>query len=126
MEHMEYCGVFDSRENSIYKHLSHYDVLLFPTRWKTEGVPGILVEAKFAGLAAIVSDTSFNSIIVKDGEDGLVIKDDSVQALSDAIDTLQNDENLLIKMKKNAQKNASYYSIETYIDLIVNLLNGVN
>ena len=40
---VQYCGVFDATKASVYVQLNSYDLLLFPTTWYAEGVPGILV-----------------------------------------------------------------------------------
>ena len=59
-----YHGVFSGSADAVYQELGQYDVLLLPTRWKAEGLPGILVEAKISGLPAVVSDHNFNREIV--------------------------------------------------------------
>ena len=73
LQNVKYKGVFSGSPAEVFKELSRYDVLLFPTRYKIEGVPGILVEAKISGLAIIASDESYNSEIVADGESGFII-----------------------------------------------------
>ncbi len=73
---VRYHGVFDSANENVCNELNQYDVMLLPSKWIGEGVPGALVEAKMSGITAIVSDWNFNSEIVEDGKDGLVIHED--------------------------------------------------
>ena len=99
LNNVSYKGVFTGSDVEKYNELSVYDVLLLPTRWKNEGVPGILVEAKIAGLAEIVSSQNYNAEIVTDGEDGVVLRDNSIDSLRKAILTLSEDNKLLDSMK---------------------------
>ena len=46
LENVHYMGIFKGSDEEKYKELRKYDVLLLPTRWKNEGVPGILVGAQ--------------------------------------------------------------------------------
>ena len=50
-----YHGVFKGRDEEVYGELSKYDVMLLPTRWKFEGIPGVLVESKMQiGMSYII------------------------------------------------------------------------
>jgi glycosyltransferase involved in cell wall biosynthesis len=122
-DRVHYCGVFESDKENVYEKLNQYDVLLFPTRWKTEGVPGVLVEAKIAALPAIVSNVSFNAEIIEDGKNGMVLTENSSVELANAIECLYYDRDLLMEMKKNAKISGEEYLIENYIDDIVEMIN---
>ena len=117
LENVHYMGVFKESDEEKYKELRKYDVLLLPTRWKTEGVPGILVEAKIAGLAEIVSNQSYNSELVSDGYNGIVMNDTTAESLSAAI--LSLDRVLLNSLKLGSKQSAERYYIENYIDRIL-------
>lgn len=117
-----YKGVFKGNNKETYEELRKYDVLLFPTRWETEGVPGILVEAKMAGIATVVSNKSFNAELVKDSVEGVVLKENTVEELFEAIKNLDKRNDLLEKYKRNSYLSAAQYTIENYIEDIVNTL----
>ena len=123
LKNVSYCGVFNSAHDNVYEKLAEYDILLLPTRWRTEGVPGVLVEAKIASLPAIVSDVSYNSIIIENEVDGLVISPDSLKALNDAIDRIKGNPRFHQALKNGALRNSRKYLIETYVDSIVKLLS---
>ena len=116
LNNVSYKGVFTGSDVEKYNELSVYDVLLLPTRWKNEGVPGILVEAKIAGLAEIVSSQNYNAEIVTDGEDGVVLRDNSIDSLRKAILTLSEDNKLLDSMKYKSWMSAQKYFVENYTD----------
>lgn len=120
-----YRGVFKGTSEEVYAELSQYDVLLLPTRWVAEGVPGILVEGKIAGLTEIVTNHNYNAEIVKNGQDGIVLKNNTVEDLIEAILYLQENPDVLREMKLNSRKSAEKYYIENSIHAIeANICEG--
>lgn len=119
---VRYCGVFDSAKNDIYGELNKYDVLLFPTTWPGEGVPGILVEAKMAGIVPIVSDWKYNSEIVIDNKEGIVLENLDAGTLVDTLTELNKDRAILKKLKMGSFLSRERYAIETYVEYISNLI----
>lgn len=73
--HCKYRGVFRGNEEEIVSLLSGYDLLLFPSRWYAEGVPGTLVEALIAGTPCVVPKKSYNADVITDGISGKVVDD---------------------------------------------------
>lgn len=120
--YVNYCGVFRADQESVYTKMQQYELLLFPTRWKNEGVPGVLVEAKFAGLPAIVSDINFNSEIIEDEKTGIILKQNTPNGLANAIERVYSDRRWLMEMKKNARVSGENYLIENYIEDIVQMI----
>lgn len=118
-DNMFYHGVFTGNSENVYHELSKYDVLLLPTRWKHEGVPGILVESKIAGLPAVVSNIAYNAEIVSDGVSGIVLKENTAEALSKALLYLDENRSVLSKLKAGAKDSAEHYYIDNYIDGII-------
>lgn len=122
---VEYHGVFAGSSEAVYEELSQYDVLLLPTRCKTEGLPGILIEAKIAGIPAIVSDVNYNREIVDDGKDGFVLAEDTAQCLAEALRTLDNDRERLLRMKQAGRASAEGYYIDVCAKGVIDdLLRG--
>ena len=118
----KYGGVFNASEANVFEKLNAYDVLLFPTRWKNEGVPGVLVESKFAGIPAIASDLAYNQEIVEHGKDGLVFKTDDTEAFLAQIQLLYEDRKLLQRLKEGALESSVRYDIDHYLERIEELL----
>lgn len=111
-EHPEvkYRGVFDSTVGNVYKELNQYDVMLFPSHWVGEGVPGTLVESKIAGITAIASDWCFNKEVVLNEKEGLIIQDN----LTNAMISLIEDKEKLYNLKVGAFESRKRYSTKTY------------
>jgi len=122
---LNYYGVFSSIEdNDVYKKLHQYDILIFPTRWKNEGVPGVLVESKIAGLPAIVSNINFNSEIVVNDLNGLVLEKNDPDNLASAIERLHDDRSLLREFQLNAKNSSKDFYIENYINDIIKVIKS--
>lgn len=121
-QNVSYYGVFKGSFDAVYGELSKYDVLLFPTKWDIEGVPGILVEGKIAGLAEIVSNKSYNAELVQDGVEGVVIAENTGNCLAAAIQQLAEDRDFLNSMKKGSRESSERYYIENYIESIADNL----
>lgn len=119
IKNIAYHGVFHGNADSVYCELMQYDVLLLPTRWKAEGLPGILVEAKIAGLPAVVSDHNFNGEIVHHNQDGVVIRDVTADKLVCALEALDKDGDKLLTMKRAAKASAEQYYIDVCASTII-------
>lgn len=116
---IKYCGVFDSTKKSVYKKLNQYDVLLFPTHWPTEGVPGILVEAKMAGVAIIASDHNYNSEVVDENKgEGILLRDNYALEMANSIEKLYRDREYLNSIKMSSYSSRKRFSLEEYYSLI--------
>ena len=111
-DNVRYHGIFTGNSEAVYKELNQYDVLLLPTRCKTEGLPGILIEAKIAGIPAIVSSINHNREIVSDGVDGIVLESDTAERLVTALQMLDSDRSLLLRMKHGSRDAAEAYYID--------------
>lgn len=122
LENCCYCGIFDKNEKDVYRLLNRYDILLFLTRCKSEGVPGALIEAKMAGLPAIVSDIAHNREIVEDGVDGIILTDYAKESLAAVLRALDEDDLYLTGLKNGAQKSGAGYSFENYMDELFAIL----
>lgn len=109
-----YKGVFDGAKDNVYRELNQYDVMLFPSHWKGEGVPGALVESKMAGITAIVSDWNFNKEVVINGIEGIVYTD----SLAVEMNRLISDRSMLKSMKLAAYDSRKRYYTSTYRKLL--------
>ena len=121
-ENVSYMGVFSGDSEAVYNVLNSYDVLILPTRWKTEGVPGVLVESKISAIPAIVSDVGFNSEIITSSLDGIVLDTISPSELVRGIELYNNDRALLYRHKKAALVSSEKYLLENNIQNIRSIL----
>ena len=85
---VRYRGIVSSHD--VPEILKHYDVLLLPTTWKTEGHPGVILEAFSAGVPVIA--TRWNGIPeLLDASCGILIEPESTEALIEAIHKMHED-----------------------------------
>lgn len=106
-ERIKYVGAVPSA--AAVETLKDYDVLLFPTHWKTEGFPGTFIDAMAAGLLVFATDRMNFRDIVKDGYNGWLIDEWSVDTYVHKIMQLVQKPELLLKMKHNAVMEAGKY-----------------
>lgn len=121
---LTYHGLFSGDFEAVYTELNRYDLLLLPTRCKTEGLPGILVEAKIAGVPAIVTDHNHNREIVEDGIDGVVLAENTAFCLSSVLKELDKDRKRIWNMKQSCKVSAEKYYIDVCAAEIVRQLYG--
>jgi len=117
-----YKGILKSSGDELYRLLQSYDILLFPTRADYEGIPGIIVEAKIAGLAIISNNWRNNEAIVTHMSDGIILKNNTPEDLSEAILELHTNRGLLYNLTVNSYKSSEKYYIENHLDSIINNL----
>lgn len=122
LDNVRYAGEVRETGQGVYEVLRRQDVLLLPTRWACEGVPGALVEGKFAGLAEIVSDTACNRNIV--GSSGLVLAENTGAALAEAIETLDRDRASLRRMQAESRRSAEEYAMERWLPGVLRALDA--
>jgi glycosyltransferase involved in cell wall biosynthesis len=60
------------------------DVMVFPSLPRGEGMPGVLIEAGLSGVPVVATDAPGVSTIVADGETGVVVAVDDLEAMVDA------------------------------------------
>lgn len=119
---VNYHGVFDASKHDVYAELNQYDVLLFPTTWMGEGVPGILIEAKMAGILPVVSDWRFNREIIMNKNEGIVLEDLNQGTLKTMIKKLMADRIKVNEGKWGSFQSRKRYSLENYKDYLLEIM----
>ena len=117
-----YRGIFDSASKSPASLLNHYDAMVLPSSHPHEGVPGALVEAKMAALPCIVSDINYNSEVVEDGVDGIVLSENSPEMIARAMRWCMDNPSGINRMRSCALNSASTYDISNYYDMLSGLV----
>ena len=80
---MHYGGMIPFNQST--EVLKQYYGLLFPTYYSGEGFAGTPIDAYAAGLPVIASDWKYNTEIVIDGEDGIIVPIRDTKRLAKAI-----------------------------------------
>ena len=91
------------------------DVLLLPSR--TEGLPGVAVEAAAAGVPTIASRVGGTDEIVADGASGFLVAAGDVDAFVDRLEVMAADRDLVRRFGEEARRRAvSDFALEASID----------
>ncbi len=124
LPNVRYHGVCAGTGETVYRVLRRHHVLLFPTRWTTEGVPGALAEAKLSGLAVIASRESYNPALVSQGRDGLLLEENTAECLAAAIRRLDRDRELLARLQAGSLRSGQKYCLDAFLPEILSALEA--
>ena len=98
---IEYKGAIEPSE--VYNTLNNYDVMLLPTHYYTEGLPGSVVDAYISGIPVIVTAWKNSQEFVDDGVSGFIVPFENGQnELIDKVLLLEKDRTLLHQLQVNA------------------------
>ncbi len=112
---INYCGFLDfqNKPNESYHTLSKYNCLLFPTYWRGEGFPGVIIDAYIAGLPVIASDWNLNRELVVEGINGYLIPPKDVDCLMEKMRWVMLNEDHLTSIRTNNRLKAIQFHIDT-------------
>lgn len=95
--------------------LKEYHILLFPTHFYTEGIPGTIIDAYAAGVPVISSRwESFNDVV--DDTVGIGYQFNDIKALINILNILKNDPDKIFIMKKECLKRAEDFSSKKIVN----------
>lgn len=106
----KYCGVVESTES--VEALKGYYMLLFPTHWKHEGIPGTIIDALSAGVPVISRQWQYCVEMLEHGKTGYIYDFDKPEDLPDVIQYAIDHSDDVVHMKVNCLKAAYQYSEE--------------
>jgi glycosyltransferase involved in cell wall biosynthesis len=102
--------------------LKHYYALIFPTHFKTEGIPGTIIDAYAAGIPVIASNWDSAKEIVLENKTGKIYEFGEKSKLIEILVQIVQDPKQFIDMKKNCLKYAKQYEPNIVLsDFIRNL-----
>lgn len=106
-----YLGYLDLSQKKGYYELGNYDVLMFPTYWKGEGFPGVIIDAFICGLPIIASDWNINSEFVIEGYNGFLIKSKNTIELAEKMKYIIENPHLIKDLSYNAKEDSYKYDV---------------
>jgi len=113
---IQFHGALQFGSDEHLKTLSDADVFVHPSRTSStgekEGIPGAIVEAMAAGLPVLTTLHAGIPYVIRDGETGLLVKENSIGDLTAAIIRLAEDTKLRQKLGESARD----YALE-YLDI---------
>ena len=107
-KYIEYKGVINP-EDSV-NVVEKYDFLLFPTRYKTEGVPGTIIDAFFAGTPVLASRWENFDEIISEGKNGFGYKFNDNEDFYNKLESITQNKKQLARLRKNCLSTADRYT----------------
>ena len=118
---VKYRGIL--RYDKTVETLHNYFALLFPTYYYGEGLPGNIVDAYNSALPIIATDWKYNSDVIINNHNGLLVPPQNPYKLSKSILYLYNHRNIAYDMRLNNLKAAEIYNPDVVLsDLYDNLI----
>jgi glycosyltransferase involved in cell wall biosynthesis len=112
---------YDQSKDEIY---SRSDIFVFPTLMKSEGIPLVLLEAMSHGLCLLAPPIGAIPEIIKDGQNGFILKSLDPTEIADRISFLNKDREKLKQISlNNVNTFKEKYSIERYEQRILECMN---
>lgn len=106
-EQCRYCGVVDPKKS--VDTLKAYYMLLFPTHFRHEGMPGTIIDALAAGVPVIARDWQYCREILEDGDTGFIYDFDRPEKLTDKIMYAVLHSGIVMDMKYKCVERAKDY-----------------
>lgn len=90
------------RQDDVRPWMAAADVFVLPSY--REGFPNVVIEAGAMGIPSIVTDINGSNEIIVDGKNGIVVPPRQVESLSNAMEALFEDRNLVSRLSVEARK----------------------
>lgn len=102
-----YCGCVEPE--AIPGLLARHDALLFPTLYRTEGMPGVILEAMQSGVPVIASRWPAAHELIEDGHNGLLVEVGSTSSLAQAMRLFERSPELCDRLALRARDTGEHY-----------------
>jgi glycosyltransferase involved in cell wall biosynthesis len=113
-----YKGILQPEQ--IYETIHKYDLMIFPTRYYTEGFPGTILDAYISGLPIVATNWKYADDFITNGDTGIIVPfENSEQEFIQAVNKLYENDELLLKMKKNAYKKSEDFSSDSAWNILL-------
>ena len=120
-QYIRYVGVvlFDQSVNI----LKNYSVLVFPTHFYTEGIPGTIIDAYASGVPVITSRWESFEDVCREGETSISYTMGNNDELRDKLIQILKDKEQIFEMKKNCLEEAYKYKPVNVVKILLEQLS---
>ncbi len=112
---------FLGNRQDVPKILSSADCFVLPSRY--EGLGIVVIEAMSAGKPIILSNFTATEDLVINGKNAIVVEVEDRTALSEAMLSVLNNDNIRELLSKEARDHSELFSIDKHVDNILSLIN---
>lgn len=121
-EQIRYRGELKSEE--INGVIWEYDLQLFPTKYRTEGFPGSILDAYYAGVPTLSAKWYSGSEVINDGVDGVLFEQFDYSDMEKKLTELCDNPDLLNRLKEGARLRGGQYDGEKIIREMLSIIVG--
>lgn len=115
--YIRYGGVLGSEK--INHTIARYDLQLFPTKYRTEGFPGAILDSFYAGVPVLAAEWDSGREIINEGSDGILFQFENYADMRSKLNIIIKNRSLLNDLKAGSRMRGDQYSAH---DCIQNLL----
>ena len=113
---INYCGAIDPSD--IYSILPLYDLMLFPTKYYTEGFPGTVLDAYISGLPVIATDWVNAKEFILDEETGCIVDFNNESDYIEAVIKLIENPHEIYNLKKGVSLVRGKFSLDCACEIL--------
>ncbi|MFZ5858228.1 MAG: glycosyltransferase family 4 protein [Chloroflexota bacterium] len=115
-----YCGVAEAGTGP--QLIAHYDALVLPTYYDTEGQPGVLIEAMHAGVPVIATQVRTFPELIEHGVNGLLVPLQDPISLANAIETLAENSDLYKQMAEANRQKGHEFRADAVVERMLQII----
>lgn len=119
---VRYCGIIEP--SCVYGVLQQYDLMLFPTKYFTEGFPGSILDAYISGLPVIATHWLNAEEFIDNEKTGYIIDFNDDEFFIKKVIDLINNPKQISDLKRNIVIRRNYYSADSAWDVLKFAVNN--
>lgn len=118
-EEVRYCGILNPKEEKTYDILGKYDLMLFPTCYENEGIPGSIIDALISSLPIIAARwKNYQQVLDKKISYSFEIKNQ--KELNKLMESILENPKIILTMRKNCFEESKKYNTKTVLKKVIN------
>lgn len=117
-EYAYYKGVLDGRKEETFDILGQYDLMLFPTLYSKEGVPGTIIDAFISSLPVVASRWDYAHELITD-KTGYLFEIGNKRQFIKIIGEIFENRNILFYKRQNCFRESLKYHIDNVLERII-------
>ena len=112
----KYEGVIDSKDS--VNIIKNYDLLLFPTRYKTEGIPGTIIDAYASGVPVLASKWDNYIDVVDENITGFLFNFNDLEDFENKLIYIYDNQKNIYEIKNNCLNKAKEFCNKEVLDIL--------
>lgn len=118
-EYIVYEGKLDLLDNAEnYDTLRQYDIFIFPTEWKGEGISGAVQDALALGKPIVATNHHMNGKMILNGENGYLFEKGNVAQLVGILERFYENQEMMIQMGNRSLEIANRFRAEEVLSAL--------